>query len=152
MAKTYQAPSFVRLANMMTTTLLRIGVKLNGPGKVPMYLLTVRGRKSGKLRTIPVVILNKDGLRYIMSPFGIVDWVRNLRAAKEAIIMRGLRTEKVQAVELSKSEGGLVLKKSLEGGIPSFLTKYFEVAPDASPEEFEQAATIHPVFLLQNIT
>jgi hypothetical protein len=38
MAKTYQAPLFVRVANILTTTLLRAGVKLVGYGHYPMYL------------------------------------------------------------------------------------------------------------------
>src|SRR2546426_7159425 len=32
---------------LLTTTLLRAGFKLVGPGDYPMYLLTVRGRNSG---------------------------------------------------------------------------------------------------------
>src|SRR5438067_7375848 len=57
MAKTYKAPTFVRIGNILTLTLLRAGVKLVGPGDYPMYLLTVRGRKSGQPRTIPIVVL-----------------------------------------------------------------------------------------------
>jgi hypothetical protein len=57
MAKTSQVPTFVRLGNVLTTTLLRAGFKLVGPGDYPMYLLTVRGRKSGQPRTIPIVVL-----------------------------------------------------------------------------------------------
>ena len=34
MAKTYQVPMFVRLGNVLTTTLLRAGFKLVGPGVV----------------------------------------------------------------------------------------------------------------------
>src|SRR6266851_15170 len=86
MAKTYQAPLFVRLGNVLTTTLLRAGVKLVGPRNYPMYLLTVRGRASGQPRTISIVILEQNGKRYLDSPYGIVNWVRNLRAAREAIL------------------------------------------------------------------
>ena len=53
MAKTDKAPMFVRVANVLTLTLLRAGFPLVGPGLVignyPMYLLTVRGRKGGQL-------------------------------------------------------------------------------------------------------
>ena len=56
MAKINNAPLYVRAANIMTTTLLRAGVKLVGARKYPMYLLTVRGRKRGLLRTIPIAI------------------------------------------------------------------------------------------------
>jgi hypothetical protein len=56
MAKTNQAPRYVRVGNVLTTTLLRAGLPIVGPGLVignyPMYLLTVRGRKSGQLSTV----------------------------------------------------------------------------------------------------
>jgi deazaflavin-dependent oxidoreductase (nitroreductase family) len=141
-------PAFVRLGNLFTTTLLRAGVKLNGFGR-PMYLLTIRGRKSGQPRTTPVVVIEQDGDRYLVSPFGIVDWVRNLRAAGEAILTRGRREEKVQATELSSQEAALVLKSALSGNLPSFLTSPLGVTAESSLEEIERAAMSHPVFLLR---
>src|SRR6266540_4379734 len=110
MAKTSKAPWFVRLGNVLTTTLLRAGVKLVGPGNYPMYLLTVRGRKSGQPRTIPIAIWEHNGKRYVGSVYGIVDWVRNLRAAREAILTRGRRCETVNVIELSQQEAALVLR------------------------------------------
>ncbi len=149
MAKTSPVPTFVRVANAMTTTLLKAGVPVANGGN-PMYLLTVRGRKSGQPRTTPIVAIIQDGQRYLFSPYGQqVDWVRNLRAAGEAILTRGRHTEQVRAIELPINEAGLVLKKGMEHGIPSYLAKYFEVPADASLEEFERAAARHPVFLLQ---
>jgi len=137
------------LGNILTTTLLRAGVKMAGPGGVPMYLLTVRGRKSGQPRTIPIVVLEREGKRYLVSPYGIVDWVRNVRAAGEAILTRARRSEQVRVVELPSKEAALVLRTSFEHGIPSFLAKYFEVTAQSSPEEFVQAAAKHPVFSLE---
>src|SRR5258708_18597138 len=93
MAKTSQVPLFVRIGNILTTTLLRAGFKLVGPGNYPMYLLTVRGRKSGLPRTVPIVIIQRNGKRYLASPYGIVDWIRNLRAAGEPILTRARRSE-----------------------------------------------------------
>src|SRR5262249_41645427 len=93
MAQTAQVPRFVRVGNVLTMSLLRAGVKLAGPfvffGNYPMYLLTVRGRTSGQPRTVALVIMQRNGKRYVSSPYGIVDWVRNLRAAREAILTRG---------------------------------------------------------------
>lgn len=60
MAKKSPVPRFVRMANVLTTTLLRVGFRLTGPGNCPMYLLTVRGRKSGQPRTTPIAILEED--------------------------------------------------------------------------------------------
>ncbi len=147
MAKTYQAPMYVRLGNILTLTLLRAGVKLVGLGNYPMYLLTVRGRKSGQPRTVPIVLLERNGKRYLASPYGIVDWVRNLRAAREAILTRGRRSETVTARELPKGEAALVLREEIKGGNP--FARYYQVTADSSLEEFERAALHHPVFVLQ---
>src|SRR6266542_3514490 len=148
MAKTYQAPLFVRVGNVLTTALLRAGFKLVGFGNYPMYLLTVRGRKSGQPRTISIAIIERNGKRYLGAPFGIVDWVRNLRAAGAAILTRGRRSEAVNAIELPPSEAALVLQEEIKGGNP--FAGYFGVTADSSLEEFERATVSHPLFLLQN--
>ena len=148
MAKTERAPWYARAGNVMTTTLLRAGVKLNGFKKYPMYLMTVRGRKSGQPRTTPVVIGEHDGLRLVISVYGQVDWARNLRAAGKATLQRGRRNETVTAVELGPAEAAPILKRSLAGA-PGMIRAYFEVTPDSSLEDFEREAPRHPVFLLQ---
>ena len=145
MAQPNQAPLFVRLSNTLTVTLLRAGVKLVGPGHYPMYLLTVRGRKSGLPRTVPIVIWEHDAKRYVGSVYGIVDWVRNLRAANEATLTRGRRSETVKVTELPQREAALVLREDIKGGNP-FASRY-GVTADSSLEEFEQAVLTHPIFL-----
>ena len=147
MAKTYQAPLFVRVGNVLTTTLLRAGVKLVGPGKYPMYLLTVRGRTSGQPHTIPIVILEQNGKRYLASPYGIVNWVRNLRAAGEAILTRGRRSETINVRELPQSEAALMLREDIKGGNP--FARYYGVTAGSSLEEFERAVVSHPLFVLE---
>ena len=147
MAKTYQAPLFVRAANVLTTTLLRAGVKLKGVGNYPMYLLTVRGRKSGQPRTLPIAIWEHNGKRYVGSVFGIVAWVRNLRAAGEATLTRGRRAETVTARELPKGEAALVLREDIKGGNP--FARSYGVTADSSLEEFERAVLTHPVFVFE---
>jgi deazaflavin-dependent oxidoreductase (nitroreductase family) len=147
MAKTYQAPLFVRVANILTTTLLRAGVKLVGYGHYPMYLLTVRGRKSGQPRTVPIAIWERNGTRYVGSVYGIVDWVRNLRAAGEATLTRGLRAETVTVRELPNGEAALVLREDIRGGNP--FARSYGVTAGSSLEEFERAVLTHPVFVLE---
>jgi len=113
-----QVPFYVRLGNVLTLTLLRAGFKLRGPflifGNYPMYLLTVRGRKSGQSRTVALAMIERNGKRYVGSPFGIVDWVRNLRAAEEAALMRGRRSEKANARELPQGEAAFVLREDIK--------------------------------------
>lgn len=151
MAKASQVPPFVRLGNILTMALLRAGFKLVGPGVIvgryPMYLLTVRGRKSGLPRTVPIAVIERNGERYVGAPYGVVDWVRNLRAAGEAILIRGRRSETVNAKELPPKEAALVLREDVRDGNP--FARYFGVTANSSLEEYERAVAIHPLFLLE---
>jgi deazaflavin-dependent oxidoreductase (nitroreductase family) len=146
-----KAPLFVRAGNVVTTTLLRVGFPLVGPGliigKYPMYLFTVRGRKSGLPRTIPIAIIERNGQHYVGSPFGIVDWVRNLRAAGEAVLTRSRRSETVRSRELSPGEAAIILQEGARAGNP-FIRPY-GVTASSSMEEFKNAVLSHPVFLLE---
>ncbi len=145
MAKTY-TPSFTfRLGLFITRTMLRVGMSMGG-----MTLLTVRGRKSGQLRTTPVTIVEQNGQRWITAPFGAVNWVRNLRAAGVATLRVGRHTETISATELPSKEVALVLKEHL-GSFPSFIRQYYNVTPASSLEEFEVEAPRHPVFLVKSL-
>ncbi len=146
MAKTYRVNAFVRISNAMTTFLLRMGVKMG-----TMTLLIVRGRKSGQPRTTPVTLVELDGDRLLIAPFGTVNWVRNLRAAGEATLTRGRLSERVSAVELSIQEAAPILKKSLADA-PSFVTNYFDVTLDSPLADFEREAPRHPVFRLSTLS
>lgn len=145
MAKTFRATFRVRLFNTIITFLIRSGVKIG-----PMSLLTVRGRKSGQPRTTPVAIIEGDGQRWLSSPYGEVDWVKNLRKAGEATLTRARRTERVSAAEVSTREAALVLQRTLPN-MPSFLLAYYDVAPDASLADIEREALRHPVFRLEGL-
>jgi deazaflavin-dependent oxidoreductase (nitroreductase family) len=92
-------PWFVSFFNPIARRLLAAGVPMG-----PNVLLTVRGRKSGVPRTTPVAIVEISGRRWLMAPFGNVNWVQNLRAAGQATIALGRRQEAVRAVELGPEE------------------------------------------------
>lgn len=149
MAKTYRVNFAVRASNWVMALLLRAGVKV-GPSRFPIILLTVRGRKSGQPRTTPVVTAEYQGNRYLIGPFGDVNWVRNLRAAGEATLTRGRRAEHISAVELAPAEAAPFLKEILSTPYSARFTRgYFDVTPDSSLEEFAREAPRHPVFLVQ---
>lgn len=150
MATTSPVPRFVRVANVMTTTLLRAGVRLVGFGHHPTYLLTVRGRKSGEPRTTPVSVVEQAGKRYLFAPYGVVDWVRNLRAAGTATLTRGRRAEQIRGTELPSDQAGPVLKAFIATGNP--MGRFFGVTMESSGEDFARATISHPVFVLQRVT
>ncbi len=79
--------------------LMEAGVPL-GPNK----LVTIRGRKSGLPRTTPLAVIAVNGRRWVWSPWGESQWVRNLRAAGRATIAVRGRTEEVTATELDPTE------------------------------------------------
>ena len=144
MAKTNRGPFAIRMANRLMTPLVRAGVKIG-----VVHLLTVRGRKSGQLRTVPVAVVEQHGKRYLIATFGTVGWVHNLRASEEATLTRGRRSETIKAIELSPKEAAPVLKTCLASA-DSFKS-YFTVTAESSLEDFEQEVPRHPVFLLQRV-
>jgi deazaflavin-dependent oxidoreductase (nitroreductase family) len=87
-------PFFVPLFNPIARRLLVSGIPLG-----PNTLLTVRGRKSGQMRTTPVALVKVAGRRSVIGTFGDVNWVRNLRAAGEATLGKGGNAERVAAQE-----------------------------------------------------
>ena len=66
--------------------------------------LAVKGRKSGKWRTVPVNVLELDGRRYLVAVRGETEWVRNLRAAGTGEIRRGANVERFTATEIPVAE------------------------------------------------
>jgi deazaflavin-dependent oxidoreductase (nitroreductase family) len=94
-----RVPFFVPLFNPVARRLMRLGVPLG-----PNALLSVRGRKTGVVRTTPVALIKADGRRWIVGTFGEVNWVRNLRSAGEAVVTVGRRKESVRATELDRAE------------------------------------------------
>ncbi|HEV2656481.1 MAG TPA: nitroreductase/quinone reductase family protein, partial [Ktedonobacteraceae bacterium] len=84
MAKTLQINFADRMGDALFMALLRIGIKIG-----TMSLLTVRGRKSGQPHMVPVLLVEQGGERWLVAPYGVVQWVRNLRAARMATLTRG---------------------------------------------------------------
>lgn len=145
---TPHVPSLVHLLNPLIRRLVRIGMPFG-----PNVLMTIVGRTSGVPRTFPVAILELDGRRYVQSPFGEVNWVRNLRAAGEAVVVRNGRQEPVEAVELAPEAAGPVFHDALAPYLRSrlgapVLARTFGVRRDSTTEDFVALARRHPMFEL----
>ncbi|TMD01082.1 MAG: nitroreductase family deazaflavin-dependent oxidoreductase [Chloroflexi bacterium] len=107
-ARLARVPAVVGVANGIVAKLARVGVPVG-----PNALLTVRGRKSGVLRTTPVAVIAVDGRRWVQCPFGEVNWVRNLRAVGEGTLTTGRRAEAIRATELSRDEAAMFFAEVL---------------------------------------
>jgi deazaflavin-dependent oxidoreductase (nitroreductase family) len=94
-----RAPRLTRVLNPFAKVMLRAGVPL-----ATNVLVTMPGRVSGQQRTTPLAVIEVDGRRWLWSPWGDVQWVRNLRAAGRATITARHRSEQVTATELDPAE------------------------------------------------
>ena len=147
---TSRAPSFVSIVNPLIRRLVGAGMPFG-----PNVLLTVRGRTSGVARTFPVAIVELDDRRFVQSPFGEVNWVRNLRAAGEAVITKGRRSEAVEAVEVAPEDGGPILRDAFAPYLRSrvlaaVLGRFFKVGPASTPDDYVAEARRHPMFELRS--
>jgi deazaflavin-dependent oxidoreductase (nitroreductase family) len=142
MAKTYRMNAFTRFGNTISSAMIRLGI-----GPAGMHLLTVRGRKSGLPRTTPVNLIEDQGCRWLVAPYGNVGWVRNARAAGEVEIRRGGTFERCLAREATIEQAVPVLRSYLRQ-LRFVVGSYFDVTPSSSDSAFAVEASRHPVFLL----
>ena len=130
-----------RLFNSLVAAVTKMGISVYGS-----RVLYVRGRKSGEWRSTPVNPLSLGGKRYLVSPRGQTQWVRNMRAAGGGELRVGRRAERFTAVELSDDVKPPLLREYLrrwkfEVGM------FFEgVGPDAPDEKLLEIAPGYPVF------
>ena len=144
MAKTLQLNVADRIGDALFIALLRAGVKIG-----TIALLTVRGRKSGQPHTVPVLLVEQDGHRFLVAPYGVVQWVRNIRAAGTATLTRGRLSEAISVTELQAKESAPILKQYLLKAAAA--RPYFDATKDSPLEAFEREAAHHPVFQITTV-
>jgi len=125
----------------------RLSEILSAAGKWPTRVgaLEVRGRRSGRQISFPVVIADYQGERYLVSVLGErANWVQNVRAEKGRAVLRHGLPEEVLLEEVA-----IELR-------PPILRRYLQLAPGARPhfpvdraapiEDFQRIAPEIPVF------
>ncbi len=141
MAARYRLGLGRRAANRIIRALLRLGL-----GPAGTYLLTVAGRRSGAPRSTPVTLVEDGGRRWLVSPYGEVAWVGNLRAARRATLSRGGRTETIAVSEIGADDAAPVLKMYVTR-VP-ITRPYFDARPESDLAQFRTEAPRHPVFAI----
>jgi deazaflavin-dependent oxidoreductase (nitroreductase family) len=119
-----------------------------GRGPRFIWLLTVTGRVSGEPRTTPVVPVRGDGQLWVVSPFGTVAWVRNVRAGGRLDLHRGDDRTTYEARELDAADAVAVLRRYLSMPSERFVRSDFDVTADSTDEAIAAEAARHPVFAL----
>jgi deazaflavin-dependent oxidoreductase (nitroreductase family) len=117
-----------------------------GLGAKSTYLLTTTGRRTHQPRTTPVILVENEEGRWLVSPYGEVAWVKNVRALPEVTLRRGAKTERLQAEELDPESSGPILQRYLRD--VRVTAPFFDVTSEDPVRRFVEEAPRHPVFKL----
>lgn len=140
MAQNYRLSGARRLVNGAIKPLARLGL-----AGAHTYVLTVRGRRTGKFYETPVTLV-ENGQRWLVAPYGEVGWVRNARAAGEVQLRRARCSETLQIEEEAPAAAAPVLRQYLQQ--VQAVRPFFDVTPTSPLEAFESEAPRHPVLRL----
>ena len=127
------------MGNVLASTLARAGIG-------PFWLLTTRGRRTGRPHVNPVTLVEEDGRHWLVAPYGAVSWVHNARAAGRVGIRRGRGRFEYGIREVGPEEAAPILKRYV--GIATATRPYFRASKDSPVEAFRAEAHRHPVFEL----
>jgi deazaflavin-dependent oxidoreductase (nitroreductase family) len=108
----------------------------------------VRGRRSGRTITFPVVVADWQGGEYVVSMLGEwANWVKNVRAAGGAAVIRRGRREPVILEQIDVADRAPIIRRYAAvapGGRP-----HLGLRRQASIEECEALAPQTPVFRIR---
>jgi deazaflavin-dependent oxidoreductase (nitroreductase family) len=139
----FRAPSAVeRLFNRIFGSLVGLGL-----GFSYNYLLQVRGRKSGRIYSTPINLLELEGKRYLVAPRGRTQWVRNAEAAGEVTLKKGRKQQRFQLRRVADAEKPEILKAYLDN-FKREVQRYFPVPAGSPILAFEKVTQSYPVFEL----
>ena len=139
--KPYRRSLWRRALNGLVRPLAKAG--LTGPRT---YLLTVPGRRSGRLWSTPVSIVRDRDARWLVAPYGDRNWVLNVRAAGWAELRRGRTHVRYAARELEPGDAVPVLRAYYRLG--RVTRPFFDVSLESPLTDWLAEAPRHPVFAL----
>jgi deazaflavin-dependent oxidoreductase (nitroreductase family) len=134
--------AFMRQANRLDSLIYRCPLLAPRHGAV----LKVKGRRSGNLTALPVVITRHGGAEFLVSMLGPdANWVRNVQAADgAAVLSRRGRDHPVLLEEIPPERRAEILRGYL--AIAPGARPHLALTPASPAEAFKQIAPDHPVF------
>ena len=102
-------------------------------------VLTVPGRRTGAPVQVTLFPVEIDRTWYVLSQYGVTDWVRNLRAAGRGALRRKGRTETFAAIEVDGDERDRVIA-AFHARTPKPFSRDFDQRPSAAH---------HPTFRME---
>lgn len=138
-------PRRATLLNPIARPLLAAGMPMGSNA-----LVTIRGRTSGEPRTTPLAVIEVDGRRWVWSPWGDVQWVRNLRVAGRAMVSVRRRSEELRAEELDPAERVRWFRDTFRPFVRAipFGARFIRLLDGVDVDDPVAAAEGHPVFEL----
>jgi deazaflavin-dependent oxidoreductase (nitroreductase family) len=136
----HQPSSFERLFNRVFGILVGWGI-----GLAHNYLLQVAGRKSRRIYSTPVNILDYKGRRLLVAPRGETQWVRNARVSGQVWLKRGRSRQRYALRALDDRDKPEILREYLNR-YKVTVQRYFSVPVGAPLEAFSDIAWQYPVF------
>jgi F420H(2)-dependent quinone reductase len=113
-----------------------------------MKALEVRGRRSGRLRSFPVVVADYGGERHLVAMLGEgASWVANVREARGQAVLHHGRHEPVRLVEVDPEDRAPILQRYLE--LAPGARAHIPVDPGGALVEFERIAAHYPAFRIE---
>ncbi|UXA04588.1 nitroreductase family deazaflavin-dependent oxidoreductase [Mycobacterium sp. SMC-2] len=144
MSTRYEEPNgAVRAANVVIRWLAEMGVSIAGT-----RALRVRGRKSGKPRSVVINLLTVDGVEYLVSPRGNTQWARNVRAAGVVETGPRWRRRRSRVTEVADAAKPELLRRYLDRWYWQVKDYVAGLTPDSTDEQFRAVAPTIPVFAL----
>lgn len=144
MTTRYDAPNLAaRAGNALIRWLAEAGISLAGT-----QALRVRGRKTGKRRSVVINLLTIDGRDYVVSPRGNTQWARNARAAGAVAMGPRWRSRDIRITEVADDAKPPVLKRYLDRWYWEVKGHVGGLAPESTDDELRSTAPSIPVFEL----
>ena len=148
MGMIYDSPVF-RKPNLFEEILNKgFGVLVGlGVGLHHNYLLQVRGRRTGRVYSTPVDLLEFKGTRFLVAGRGRTQWVRNAEAAGEIVLKKGTKRQKFRIQVVPNEEKPEILKAYLDR-FKLTVQQYFPIRAGSDQWDFAEIAERYPVFEL----
>ncbi len=135
-------PWYLKPMNRFVKAIQKLGIPAG-----PSQILTVPGRKSGKLRSTPMTPFAHEGGLYTVAGYPGADWAANARAAGAGTLTRGRRSRRVKIVELNASDAAPVLRSfAVEVPVGVGFAKRSGLVREGTPDEFAALAGELAVF------
>jgi deazaflavin-dependent oxidoreductase (nitroreductase family) len=121
-----------------------------GFGLPNSYVLQISGRKTGRVRSVPINVLSYNGKLFLVATRGHTHWSRNALATRFVTLKRGrLRTEFRLRVVLDAEKPKIL--KAYVNRFHRMAGRFFPVSASAPSSAFAPIAARYPVFELVRI-